>query len=136
MPIYEYQCESCRHQLEALQKLSEAPLTRCPACGESALKKLMSASAFRLKGSGWYETDFKTGDKKNLAGDSDGKGAGDQSSGGAEGGKAQGAGSGEGKSGEGKASAGDAGKASASGSSSAGKASKASSASTTSTESK
>ena len=64
MPIYEYQCESCRHQLEVLQKISESPLTCCPACGKSALKKLMSASAFRLKGSGWYETDFKTGDKK------------------------------------------------------------------------
>ena len=126
MPIYEYQCESCRHQLEALQKLSEAPLTRCPACGESALKKRMSASAFRLKGSGWYETDFKTGDKKNLAGDSDSKNAGDQSSGGTEGGKAGAAESAEGKSGKGKASTGDAGKTSAAGSSSAGKASKAS----------
>ena len=124
MPIYEYQCQACRHQLEMLQKISDDPLRVCPACDESALKKLVSASAFRLKGGGWYETDFKTGDKKNLAGDSDGKGAGDQSSAGAEGGKAQ-----SDSSGEGKASAGDAGKTSASGSSSAGKASKGSTAS-------
>ena len=69
MPIYEYQCQACDHQLEALQKISDAPKLDCPACGESALKKQVSAVAFRLKGSGWYETDFKTGDKKNLAGD-------------------------------------------------------------------
>ena len=67
MPIYEYECESCGHQLEALQKMSDAPLTECPACGRPALKKLLSAAAFRLKGSGWYETDFKSGNKKNLA---------------------------------------------------------------------
>ena len=69
MPIYEYQCRSCKHQLESIQKISDEPLVDCPACGESALKKLMSAPAFRLKGGGWYETDFKTGNKKNLAGD-------------------------------------------------------------------
>ena len=69
MPIYEYQCQACDHQLEALQKISDAPKLDCPACGEPALKKQVSAVAFRLKGSGWYETDFKTGDKKNLAGD-------------------------------------------------------------------
>jgi putative FmdB family regulatory protein len=68
MPIYEYQCEACGHTLETLQKISDAPLTRCPACGAEALKKLVSASAFRLKGGGWYETDFKTGKKKNVAG--------------------------------------------------------------------
>lgn len=67
MPIYEYQCEACGHILETLQKISEAPLTRCPECGKDALKKLISASAFRLKGGGWYETDFKTGNKKNVA---------------------------------------------------------------------
>jgi putative FmdB family regulatory protein len=66
MPIYEYQCEACGHVFDSLQKISEAPLTRCPDCGAEALKKLVSAPAFRLKGSGWYETDFKTGDKKNL----------------------------------------------------------------------
>jgi putative FmdB family regulatory protein len=69
MPIYEYQCQACDHRLEALQKISDAPKLDCPACGEPALKKQVSAVAFRLKGSGWYETDFKTGDKKNLAGD-------------------------------------------------------------------
>ena len=67
MPIYEYQCEACGHILETLQKISDAPLTKCPECGEDALKKLVSASAFRLKGGGWYETDFKTGNKKNVA---------------------------------------------------------------------
>ncbi len=69
MPIYEYQCESCKEIHEALQKHSDALLTECPNCGEQALKKQVTASAFRLSGSGWYETDFKTGDKKkNLAG--------------------------------------------------------------------
>ena len=69
MPIYEYQCESCKETHEALQKLSDALLTECPNCGEQALKKQVTASAFRLSGSGWYETDFKTGGKKkNLAG--------------------------------------------------------------------
>ena len=67
MPIYEYQCKSCQHQLEALQKISAEPLRDCPDCGEPGLKKKISAAAFRLKGGGWYETDFKTGDKKNIA---------------------------------------------------------------------
>ena len=67
MPIYEYQCESCGHSLEALQKISDAPLLDCPACGAANLQKLVSAASFRLKGGGWYETDFKTGDKKQLA---------------------------------------------------------------------
>lgn len=78
MPIYEYQCEACEHQLEALQKISDAPLLECPECGKPALKKKVSAAAFRLKGGGWYETDFKTGNKKNLSGGSDG--GGDKSS--------------------------------------------------------
>ncbi len=60
MPIYEYQCESCGHTLEALQKISDDPLKDCPACQTAALKKLISAAAFHLKGSGWYETDFKS----------------------------------------------------------------------------
>ncbi|MBK1717825.1 FmdB family zinc ribbon protein [Thiocystis violacea] len=65
MPIYEYRCESCGHELERLQKISDAPLTDCPSCGRPALKKLISAAGFRLKGGGWYETDFKKdGDKK------------------------------------------------------------------------
>ncbi|HYQ73198.1 MAG TPA: zinc ribbon domain-containing protein [Gammaproteobacteria bacterium] len=67
MPIYEYQCDACGHTLETLQKISAPALTTCPACGAEALKKLISASAFRLKGGGWYETDFKTGNKKNVA---------------------------------------------------------------------
>jgi putative FmdB family regulatory protein len=66
MPIYEYGCGSCGHELEALQKMSDAALTDCPECGKPELKKQLSAGAFRLKGSGWYETDFKSGKKKNL----------------------------------------------------------------------
>ena len=69
MPIYEYQCRSCDHQLEALQKISDDPLQQCPACGKVTLRKKVSAVAFRFKGGGWYETDFKTGDKKNIAGE-------------------------------------------------------------------
>ena len=66
MPIYEYRCEFCGHYIETLQKISEAPLIDCHKCGKPALKKLVSAAAFRLKGGGWYETDFKTGKKKNV----------------------------------------------------------------------
>jgi len=66
MPIYEYRCEACGHFLETLQKISDPPLTDCHKCGQPALKKLVSASAFRLKGGGWYETDFKTSGKKNV----------------------------------------------------------------------
>ena len=72
MPIYEYACGSCEHQFETIQRASEEPLRDCPECGEAALKKLLSAPVFRLKGSGWYETDFKTGDKRNVAGGGDG----------------------------------------------------------------
>ncbi len=71
MPIYEYRCESCGHELEVLQKISEAPLVDCPECKSDALKKKVSAAAFRLKGGGWYETDFKSGNKKNIAGEKD-----------------------------------------------------------------
>jgi putative FmdB family regulatory protein len=67
MPIYEYQCRSCSHQLEAIQKFSDAPLVDCPACKAPELKKMLSVPGFRLSGGGWYETDFKTGAKKNLA---------------------------------------------------------------------
>ena len=59
MPIYQYCCEACGYDLEALQKVSDAPLTRCPQCGEDRLRKQLTAAGFRLKGSGWYETDFK-----------------------------------------------------------------------------
>ena len=68
MPIYEYACSTCGHHLEALQKMTEAPLRKCPECGKSQLKRLVSASQFRLKGGGWYETDFKNKNetKRNL----------------------------------------------------------------------
>ncbi len=69
MPFYEYQCTQCGHEEEVLQKISEKPLRKCPACGKSTMKKKVSAAAFRLKGGGWYETDFKSGSKKNVAGD-------------------------------------------------------------------
>ena len=69
MPIYEYCCRECGHSLEAIQKLADAPLTDCPACSRPTLKKQVSAPSFRLSGGGWYETDFKTGDKKNIAGE-------------------------------------------------------------------
>lgn len=82
MPIYEYQCQACGHEMEALRKISDEPLVDCPACGKPELKKKVSAAAFRLKGGGWYETDFKTGNKKNLAGGSDSSGGGSSSSGG------------------------------------------------------
>ena len=73
MPIYEYKCEDCGHRMEAMQKMSEDALRDCPECNAPKLKKLISAVAFRLKGSGWYETDFKAGDKKNLASSDDSK---------------------------------------------------------------
>lgn len=66
MPIYEYRCASCGHEMEKLQRLSDPDLTDCPDCGEAALTRLVSAAGFRLKGSGWYETDFKKDGKKNL----------------------------------------------------------------------
>ncbi len=69
MPFYEYQCKNCGHELEAMQKVSDPPMKKCPHCGKSQLQRLMSAPVFRLKGGGWYETDFK-GDqdnKRNLA---------------------------------------------------------------------
>ncbi|MFC1664568.1 FmdB family zinc ribbon protein [Pseudomonadota bacterium] len=64
MPIYEYSCNACGHNLEALQKFSDEPLKFCPECNEPTLKKLISAAAFHLKGTGWYETDFKNNGKK------------------------------------------------------------------------
>ncbi|MGD2119036.1 MAG: zinc ribbon domain-containing protein [Chromatiales bacterium] len=75
MPIYDYKCDSCGHETEIMHKMSEEPKTICPECGEEALKKMLSAAGFRLKGSGWYETDFKSGNKKNLH-DSGNAGAG------------------------------------------------------------
>lgn len=67
MPFYEYRCDACGHGFEALQKISDEPLKHCPACEAPHLRKLVSAAGFRLKGQGWYETDFKSGSKKNLA---------------------------------------------------------------------
>jgi len=66
MPFYEYQCAKCGHEEEVLQKISDKPLKKCSACGKSTMKKKVSAAAFRLKGGGWYETDFKSGNKKNI----------------------------------------------------------------------
>jgi putative FmdB family regulatory protein len=84
VPIYEYQCEECGHKLEKLMKLSDPAPVTCPACEKPGLKKQVSAAAFRLKGSGWYETDFKTGSKKNVlhgaGGSSDSGGGGDSGS--------------------------------------------------------
>lgn len=73
MPIYEYKCTDCEHELEKLQKINDAPLIDCPECGKSALKKMISAVGFRLKGSGWYETDFKNNGKKKESGSDSGK---------------------------------------------------------------
>jgi putative FmdB family regulatory protein len=69
MPIYEYECSNCKFYVEALQKISEAPLRQCPSCKKQTLKRLVSAPVFRLKGGGWYETDFKSDQegKRNLA---------------------------------------------------------------------
>ncbi|WP_458525761.1 FmdB family zinc ribbon protein [Onishia taeanensis] len=69
MPIYEYECKACGHRLEKLQKISADPLTDCPSCDKDELHRLVSAAGFRLAGNGWYETDFKSGNKKNLAGE-------------------------------------------------------------------
>ena len=66
MPIYEYKCSNCGHQFEKIQKFSDDPLKKCPKCDKNALNKLISSPSFRLKGSGWYETDFKTGKKRNI----------------------------------------------------------------------
>lgn len=72
MPIYEYQCTDCGHQFDELQKMDDAPLIECPECSKASLVKLVSAPSFRLKGSGWYETDFKKDKRKNLADDASG----------------------------------------------------------------
>ena len=71
MPIYEYECTQCGYQLDALQGINEPRLSECPACNKTSLKRLISAPNFRLKGKGWYETDFKTGNRKNLVENND-----------------------------------------------------------------
>lgn len=81
MPIYEYACRSCGHELEQLQKMSDPHLTTCPACQAETLVRKVSAAGFRLAGSGWYETDFKSSGKRNLAG-GDNKPSSDTKSGG------------------------------------------------------
>ena len=103
MPIYEYQCQACQKQIEVLQKINDAPLLDCPQCGKPALKKQVSAAAFRLKGGGWYETDFKTGNKKNLVSGGDSAGSSGDKSTSSSSGESK---SGESKSSESKASAG------------------------------
>ncbi len=75
MPIYEYQCKECGHELDALQKISDPPLVDCPACNADQLRKKISAPQFRLKGSGWYETDFKKDKRRNLADTPDSSGS-------------------------------------------------------------
>jgi putative FmdB family regulatory protein len=72
MPTYEYQCSQCQHYLTAFQKITDEPLKLCPKCGESQLQKRISASAFQLKGTGWYQTDFRDKDKPQKKAD-DGK---------------------------------------------------------------
>jgi len=72
MPLYEYRCNACGHEFEALQKINDEVLVHCPACDEAELRKLVSAAGFRLKGDGWYETDFKSGGKRNIAESSSG----------------------------------------------------------------
>lgn len=71
MPIYAYACRNCEHTLDALQKVADDPLVDCPACGKPTLKRLLSAPRFRLKGGGWYETDFKKEGQRNIAGERD-----------------------------------------------------------------
>ena len=66
MPIYDYKCSKCEHEIEVIQKINDKPKKVCPKCNKKGLKKQVSAPSFRLKGGGWYETDFKTGSKKNL----------------------------------------------------------------------
>lgn len=73
MPIFEYQCRKCGHTFDALQKVSDGPLRKCPECGALKLQRLVSAPQFRLKGTGWYETDFKKDKKKRLVDGGDGE---------------------------------------------------------------
>ncbi|MEZ5644410.1 MAG: FmdB family zinc ribbon protein [Burkholderiaceae bacterium] len=77
MPIYAYKCASCGHAKDVLQKMSDAPLSTCPACGQATFQKQLTAAGFQLKGSGWYVTDFRGGDSKSEAAASPSKGSGD-----------------------------------------------------------
>ena len=80
MPIYEYRCAKCGHQLEVLQRISEPPLTKCPECGKKSLKKMVTAAGFQLKGTGWYATDFKNSGNKGKSKETSGEGAAKESS--------------------------------------------------------
>ncbi len=73
MPIYEYKCLKCEHQFEVIQRFTDNPVESCPECDNKSVQKLVSAPSFRLKGGGWYETDFKTGSKKNIVDSKDEK---------------------------------------------------------------
>ncbi len=79
MPIYGYACKSCDHTLDELQKIADDPLVDCPACGERGLRRQLSAPRFRLKGQGWYETDFKADNQRNLAGEKEASKTGEKS---------------------------------------------------------
>ena len=79
MPIYDYKCSDCEYETEIIQKFSDEPKTLCPNCNKNSLQKMVSAPSFRLKGGGWYETDFKTGKKKQLADSGSGPGGGSDS---------------------------------------------------------
>jgi putative FmdB family regulatory protein len=112
MPIYAYRCGSCGHSKDVLQKVSDAPLTQCPACGAAAFAKQLTAAGFQLKGSGWYVTDFKGGAKAAASKPADGGAAGAASGGSAEPGGSAGSGGaagGEGKASDSSASAGGCG---------------------------
>ena len=67
MPIYDYKCSKCEHEIEIIQKVNDKPKKTCPKCNKRTLKKQISAPSFRLKGGGWYETDFKTSDRRNVS---------------------------------------------------------------------
>ena len=95
MPIYEYECEACSHKLEKLQKIADEPLRVCPECKQASLNKLISAAGFRLKGGGWYETDYKTGNRKNVSGDTPDSGASSDSAGASDSGSSSDSASGE-----------------------------------------
>lgn len=79
MPIYEFCCDDCGHEFESLQRLSDPLPDACPSCGKPNVQKKISAAGFRLKGGGWYETDFKSGAKKNVSGSDSGSGSGGSS---------------------------------------------------------
>jgi len=81
VPIYEYECSDCNHYFDELQKMNDDPLVDCPVCSKPTLKRLLSAPSFRLKGSGWYETDFKKDNQRNIVksdNDNTGKGTSDK----------------------------------------------------------